>query len=100
MAKADPMKPSSVGEKRAIFLGLREVLQRELTTGRSMRAVYVASGAAKPCPDPLFARYFGPLICQGHQRSKARDRSPIGQHLNRAADHQSTRSGIRSGRAP
>jgi hypothetical protein len=49
--------PSAYGEKRVIFLGLREVLQRELATGRSLRALYVASGASKAMSYPLFARY-------------------------------------------
>lgn len=53
MAKPGPAQ----GEKRAIFLALREVIQRELATGRSMKAVYVASGASKAMSYALFARY-------------------------------------------
>jgi hypothetical protein len=53
MAKPGPAQ----GEKRAIFLALREGLRRELATGRSMKAVYVTSGASEAMSYALFARY-------------------------------------------
>jgi hypothetical protein len=57
MGKSPNIEPRSWGEKRSVFLGLREAIRLELDTGRSLRSAYVASGADKAMGYSIFTRY-------------------------------------------
>jgi hypothetical protein len=78
MSKSPPVDPRAWGEKRAAFLALQDAIVRELATGRSLRAIYAASGAAKVMGYSMFTRYVArylPLESQIQRRIVAQNPS-------------------------
>lgn len=84
MTEASTNGARTWGEKRAVFLGLRDAIRRELETGRSLRAAFVASGADKTMGYSIFTRYVARYLAAESevQRSSARRASKSSSQLS------------------